>query len=188
MNRQISFQQYRTIDLSIMAVLLVITQTLICIAATVWFKWELYIVSPVAIVTAIVMMRWGPWALLHAALGGVVYAVVAGGSLRHIAIYALGNLLSMAALVFFRKGKEVIRSSAVRSVLFGICVQLLMLLGRALMALVLGHSFWEALGFITTDSLSVLFTAVVVWIARRMDGLFEDQKHYLLRIQEQEDP
>ncbi len=186
MDKKISFQQYRTIDLAIMAVLLLITQTLICVAATVWFKWELYIVSPVAIVTAIVMMRWGPWAALHAALGGVIYAVVSGGSLQQTAIYAVGNLLSMAALVFFRGGKEKLRSSAFLSVVFGICVQLLMLLGRALMALMMGHSLGEVWGFVTTDLLSVLFTAVVVWIARRVDGLFEDQKHYLLRIQEEE--
>ena len=42
------------------------------------------------------------------------------------------------------------------------------------------------IGFITTDALSGFFTAVILWIARRQDGLFEDQKHYLLRIQEAE--
>ena len=32
----------------------------------------------------------------------------------------------------------------------------------------------------------LLFTLVLIWIARRLDGIFEDQKHYLLRVHEQE--
>ena len=42
------------------------------------------------------------------------------------------------------------------------------------------------LGFVTTDALSLVFSAVIVWIARRLDGIFEDQKHYLLRLKEAE--
>ncbi len=186
MNKQISFQQYRTIDLGIMAVLLVITQVLISVAANVWFKWEMYIVSPVAVVTALVMMRWGVWAGIHAALGGIVYTLMAGGGWQHYLIFGLGNLLSLLALVLFKIfGKEKLRASALLTVLFALCTQLFMLCGRALMAMALGYTPAQALGFITTDLLSVLFTAVIIWIARRIDGLFEDQKHYLLRIQEE---
>ena len=28
---------------------------------------------------------------------------------------------------------------------------------------------------------------VIVWIARRLDGIFEDQKKYLLRVQEEKE-
>ncbi len=31
----------------------------------------------------------------------------------------------------------------------------------------------------------ILFTLVITWIVRRLDGVFEDQKHYLLRLQEE---
>ena len=44
------------------------------------------------------------------------------------------------------------------------------------------------LGFFTTDALSILFTLVILWIARRLDGVYEDQKHYLLRIQKEDKP
>lgn len=55
------------------------------------------------------------------------------------------------------------------------------------MALAFGAAARDCLGFFTTDSLSLLFTGVVVWIARRLDGVFENQKHYLLRIHQTED-
>ena len=33
---------------------------------------------------------------------------------------------------------------------------------------------------------AVLFTLVLIWIARRLDGIFEEQNHYLLRLKQQE--
>ncbi len=186
MERQISFGQYRTIDLTILAVVLTVTQALICVASNVWFKWELYVVSPVAVITALVMMRWGPWAAIHAVLGGVVFTLASGGNYQHILIYSIGNLAGLGGLLFFKWfTKEGVRTSSFLAVTFALAVQVLMLLGRALMALVMGHSVWASLGFITTDLLSVLFTCILIWICRRVDGLFEDQKHYLLRIQEE---
>jgi hypothetical protein len=59
--------------------------------------------------------------------------------------------------------------------------------GRAITALCLGNEFSRCLGFFTTDTLSLLFVGVIVWIARRLDGIFEDQKHYILRVNNAED-
>ena len=77
------------------------------------------------------------------------------------------------------------RKDLILSLVFAFAVQLLMQLGRAGLAKLLGHTWTEALGFITTDILSVLFTMVIIGIVRRIDGLFEDQKTYLLRIQKE---
>jgi hypothetical protein len=60
-----------------------------------------------------------------------------------------------------------------------------MQLGRALTALALGNGLGVSLGFFTTGVITDLFTVVVVWISRRLDGIFEDQIHYLLRIQKE---
>ena len=70
---------------------------------------------------------------------------------------------------------------------FGVGTLLLMQLGRALTALVLGTDFQTCLGFFTTDALSLLFTGLIIWIARRLDGIFENQRHYLLRIHNTEE-
>lgn len=187
MNRQISFQQYRSIDLTILATVLAFSQIMIHYASSQWFPEQLYVVSPVAAVVALVMMRWSGYAVIHAFLGGLLFPALAGGSWQHFLIYGVGNLLSVGALVLFRVwSKERIRKDAFRTIVFALCVQLLMQLGRALMAALLGHSPAACLGFITTDFLSEIFTCFIIWAVRRIEGLFEDQKQYLLRIQSEQ--
>ena len=180
MKRQFSFQQYRAIDLAMFAALLCITESMIVKAATWWFPDQLYTVSVVGAVTAIVLMRWGPWAAIHAVLGGAVFCFASHGSAKQLLIYCAGNLFSLLMLLPLKYlGGERIRLDGFLSVLFGICTLLLMQLGRALVAFVLGTEFQTCLGFFTTDALSLL--------ARRLDGIFENQRHYLLRIHNTEE-
>jgi len=187
MNRQFSFKQYRAIDLAFFALILCVTETLIARAAAFWFPDQLYTVSVTGAVAAIVMMRWGPWAAIHAALGGAVFVFASRGSAAHLLIYCAGNLLGLLSLLPLKAlGAERIRTDGFLSVCFGLLTLLLMQLGRALAALLLGTRFADCLGFFTTDALSLLFTGLIIWIARRLDGIFENQKHYLLRIHKQE--
>lgn len=186
MKQQITVSQYRNIDLTILALVMAVTQTLIHFAVSAWFPEQLFVVSPVAIVTALVMMRWGAWAVIHSILGGLIYAVLSGGTVQHYLIFGAGNAFAMLALVLLKHpGKEQIRLNPVYTLLFAFAVQTLMLLGRAAVAGVLGFERAALLGFITTDALSILFTMVALWSIRRMDGLFEDQIHYLLRINQE---
>ena len=135
-------------------------------------------------VTTLVMMRWNGYAAIHALCGGLLFVALAEGEGRQYLVYGLGNLACLGALVMFPIfGKERIRNDSFLSVSFGVAVQLLMLLGRTAAAAALGFPGEALVGFITTDTLSVLFTAVLMWIIRRIEGLFEDQKHYLLRVQ-----
>jgi hypothetical protein len=187
MDRQISFSQYRNIDLTIMTAVLAISQFAIHIASSFLYPEQLYVVSPVAAVVALVMMRWSGYAAIHALFGGLFFTALSGGTWQHFVIYGAGNLLSLAALVMFRIwDKERIRKDVILSLVFALCTQLLMQLGRAGIAAVLGFPAAACLGFITTDILSALFTLFIIWIVRRIEGLFEDQKHYLLRIQSEQ--
>ncbi len=187
MKRQYSFRQYRAIDLGMFALILCAAETLIVKASTFWFAEQLWTVSAVGALTAIVLMRWGAWAAIHAALGGAVFVLASGGSAEQLLVYCAGNLLSLLALLPLRAlGGERIRQDGFLSVCFGLVTLLLMQLGRALTALLLGKPFSACLGFFTTDALSLLFTGVILWIARRLDGIFENQKHYLLRIHKEE--
>ena len=70
MNRRLSLKQYRNLDLFFFAVMLCISETLIVNAAIRWYPDQLYTVSVSAAITAIVMMRWGGLAAIHAVLGG----------------------------------------------------------------------------------------------------------------------
>lgn len=183
MKRQITFAQYRSIDLAILTGLMAVSEYVIHLAFSTWFAGQVYVVSPVAVITALVMMRWNGYAAIPACLGGLIFSAVGGGTTQHYLIYSVGNLASLLALVLFKAiGKERIRQDAMLSLLFAFCVQAFMLLGRAGLAALLGMPQSDCLGFITADVLSILFTMVIVWICRRIDGLFEDQKYYLLRI------
>ena len=193
MNRQISFQQYRAIDLSIMTGLMAVSQLVIHWAMSYWQVEQTgyivtgYIVSPVAAVVALVMMRWNLWAAIPAAVGGLILPWLSGGTMEQVQIYAIGNLLSMAAMLYLKLlGKERVRANAVLTLVFAVLVQLLMQFGRAGVAVLKQHSLLACWDFITTDAMSILFTLVIIWIVRRVEGLFEDQKHYLLRIQQEQ--
>ncbi|MCR5824947.1 MAG: hypothetical protein K6G54_00120 [Oscillospiraceae bacterium] len=188
MGRHLTFRQYRAVDLALFALMLCLSETVIVHAARFWFPDQLYTVSVVGAMTAIVLMRWGGFAAIHALLGGVVFVLVSGGTAAQMMTYCIGNLFALGMLLPLRRlGAERIRNDGFLSVVFGLCTLLLMHAGRALCALVLLSAGGACLGFFTTDALSYLFTGVILWIARRLDGIFEDQKHYLLRIHKAEE-
>ena len=188
MERQRTIGQYRAMDLALFAIMLAIFESLVVIAARRWFPNEPYTVSVAPAITAIVMMRWGPWAGLHAALGGAVFCLASGARPAHYAIYIIGNLFSLGALGLIKVlTPEGIRTSVMKSLGFGLAVTLLMQLGRALVSLVLGTAPAAALGFFTTDAITLLFTLVLIWIVRRLDGMFEEQNHYLQRLRQEEE-
>ena len=167
--------------------MLAVCQFLTHLASSFWFPEQLYVVSPVAGMTALVMMRWSAWAAIPAGLGGMLFVWMSGGSLQQMLIYVIGNLVSLAALILFQLfGKERVRKDSFLAVTFAIAVQLLMQLGRAAMGFLFGFPTAAIIGFITTDILSILFTVFIVWTVRRIEGLFEDQKSYLLRIQREQ--
>ena len=187
MQRQRSWKEYRLIDLALFAVLTAVFEFIIVSAAKWWFPDQLFVVSPAAALVAIVYMRWGAWGAIHAVESGFIFSLFSGGTRAQIIIYCIGNLLSLAAVLLFRAvGKEKVRQGGL-SLVFPILVLALMQAGRALMSVLLGAAPAAAVDFFTTDSLSYIFTFVIVWIAKRLDGIYEDQKHYLLRIQAREE-
>lgn len=189
MKRQLSFQEYRTIDLSLFALMLAVFEFIIVRVSTSGMFWDqMYTVSLAAAITSIVYMRWGYWGGVHAALAGFLFCFYYGGRVDQYLIYIAGNLLSLLAVPVLKKaGPEKVRQGQFASLLFPLAVILLMQGGRAAVSMVLGHTPGEAAGFFTTDALSILFTLVIIWIARRLDGVYEEQKHYLLRIQEEKE-
>ena len=187
MERQMSFERYRAMDLSAFALMLAISEAAIVAAATRWYPEQLYTVSVTAAVVAIVLMRWGAAAAIHAGLGGAVFCAAAHAEAGQFLVYCLGNLAALASLLWLRLlGGERIRNDGFLSVVFALCTLLEMQLGRAVAAFATGYPASACFGFVTTDLLSGLFTALIVWIARRLDGVFENQKHYLLRINEKD--
>ena len=182
MKQQRTWKEYRAIDLSMLALALAIFEFLIVRAANWWFPGQPFTVSLAAAMTAIVYMRWGAWGAIHAVEAGLVFCFFSGATGGQFLIYCAGNLFSLAAVLLLKVfGKERVRTGHL-SLIFPLLVQVLMQGGRAAVALLLGARPADTVGFFTTDSLSLLFTFVIVWIARKLDGVYEDQKHYLLRV------
>lgn len=171
-----------------MAVLLLIFETIIIMASNRWFPGEPYTVSLTPAITAIVLIRWGPWAAIHAFLGALVLCIESDAGLTQYAVYCLGNLFSLLALPVIRKmgGDSAVRSDSLKTLLYGLIVLFMMQAGRAIVALICGTSIAVVFGFFTTEAITDLFTLVILWIVRRLDGILEEQQHYLKRIREEE--
>lgn len=189
MKKQLTLQQYRGIDLFLFALMLAVFEFIIIKVARSNFFWDQpYTVSLAAAIAAIVYMRWGAWGGIHAALAGLLFCLYSGGTGKQYIIYIVGNLFSLAVMLMRKKmGPEKIRAGRLASLLFALAVILLMQGGRAVVALILGASIKEAPAFFFADCISILFTLVIVWIVRRQDGIFEDQVHYLLRMQQEKE-
>ena len=182
MRPSLSFRQYRGMDVAMLSAILALCEGLIVLASTRWFPEQLYTLSVTPAVTAIVMIRWGPWGAVPALAGSFVYCLLSRAAGWQYLVYMAGSLLALALLPVIRRvGWKTIRDRASYAMLYGVCCAVMMQLGRALIALCLGHG-QAFLLFFTTDVLTCVFCAVAMWIARRLDGVMEDQKHYLHRV------
>ena len=186
MKRQLTFGDYRIIDLCLFAVMLSASEFIITSAASKWFPGQPFTVSVTAAITTIVFIRWGAWGAVHALLGGLVFCYASGATMQQYLIYGIGNLFSLIILLPVRKiGSEKIRTDQLFSMLTAELTLLFMQTGRSLVALALGYEMGRCVGFFTTDSLSGLFAMVIIYIVRNLDGIFEDQKMYLIRLQKE---
>ena len=188
MKHQITFRQYRAMDLLMFTALLCVCEMLITLGATRWFPQEPYTLSLTPAVTAIVMVRWGGFAAIPAFFGALVFCLISGATLPQYVIYCVGNLAALALTQFlYRLGWKRLHDQVLLAMLYGLLTALLMQLGRVILALVMGNPLATCMGFFTTDTLSTLFAVLIVWITRRLDGMLEDQKHYLRRIAEEKE-
>ncbi len=188
MKHQITFRQYRAMDLAAFTVLLCIGETLITLGATLWFPGEPWVLSLTPAITAIVMVRWGAFAAIPALAGAAVFCLASGAALSQYVCYCVGNLAALALTQFlYRQGWKRLHEQVILALVYGVMTALLMQAGRALMAIIQGANLGDGLRFFTTDSLSTLFSALLVWIMRRQDGMLEEQKHYLKRIAEEQE-
>ena len=180
MGRESGLRRYQSMDLMIWTVMLFLFETIVVKAGTVWFRSQPWTLSLVPALTSVVYMRWGIYGVMYSALGGLAITTASGAGTAQYVIYIVGNLFSALSLLYLEKvGKEKVRSSTALS--------LLMELGRGTVSLVFGSGIGVYVDFITKDILSWVFAVVIIWITRRLDGVFEDQVSYLVRLKAQEE-
>lgn len=184
-SRLISLRQYRLTDLFLFAVILAVFELII------HFAYKAYngdfTFSPLVPIVLLVMMRWG-WVSVFYALGdGLLYCLLNGGTEGfepyYYAIYIIGNAFIMLLLLMTKfMGKQKIADKWYFSALFAVSGWLAVCIGRTLVAMVCGIDFLSAALSQLADVFSLGIGVVLILVLRRLDGMFEDQKHYLLRL------
>ncbi|MEG2014909.1 MAG: hypothetical protein RR086_04175, partial [Clostridia bacterium] len=180
--------KYKAIDLLTLAVILAICEALnaLLVSKINWFKTENYCISLFIPIVLIVMMRWNGFSAIHAVLAGLIYCACLEASWQAYLIYAIGNCFILLDLILFKIiGKSKIRNSVVFTTIFVLCGYLLAEVGRGLVAVILGNPFSIIISYLATDSLSAIIGLIIVLIARKQDGMFEDQILYLTRVQKE---
>ena len=182
-----TIRRYQSVDLMIWSILLLVFEFIVVKAGSVWFRNQLWTLSIIPALVAIVYMRWGVFGIFYSALGGIALCFASGASTQQYLIYTLGNMFSIVLLLMVKFiGKEKIRESVFASIIFALVSALSMQIGRGVVAALLGNGIGSVVTFIATDIISDLFALLIVCITRKLDGVFEDQISYLVRVNNEE--
>lgn len=185
--KQITFKEYRMLDLIIFTVFTIVFEAIATYASGTWFWAQAINISVTLLLVCIVMMRWSGWAAIQAVAGGLVYCFAAGATTEQYIVYSIGNLLGLIALLLIRfVGKEKIRTSKMQLVLLATITYIGMAIGKTVVGLFFGGTISDFILYVTTDIISLLFAAVVLVLLRKTDGMIEDQKAYLFRVEREE--
>ena len=188
-SRLISLRQYCLTDLFLFAVILVVFE-LILHYALIAYNGS-FTFSPLLPIVLLVMMRWG-WPSVFYALGdGLLFCLlnrnVEGFTPYHYGIYIIGNAFVMLLLIMTKfMGKERIAKKWYFTALFVLAGWLAVTFGRAIASACFLQGFTGALvDGLTHDSFSFAIGLVIILVMRRLDGMFEDQKHFLRRLDDE---
>lgn len=183
---QITFKQYRTIDISILVALTIIFEAIATLATAKWFALQPVAISIGLAMVCVVMMRWGWQAAIAAFASGFTFCILSGATVQQFVIYCAGNVFALLGILWFKVfGKEGIRQSMWCIALFVSTAYVGQVLGRSLIAIAFGDNISTVVTFATTDIMTLVFAILVIILFRKTEGMLEDQKAYLLRLDKQ---
>lgn len=187
-SRLISIGQYRLTDLFLFAVILSVFDV-IAHFAPMWFSGAAMFTFTLTVpITLLIMFRWGwPCVLFAIGDGILLCALNSPGVWQSYLSFSIGCgfiCFLLIALKFI--GKEKISQKWYFSALFTLAAWILMNSGITIMQTVCGGGFVSALavnfGLGANGLMSLALALLVILVMRRLDGMFEDQKRYLLRL------
>ena len=182
--KALTFKQYRTANIILLTLIFVIAESAVTLGANLWFRELPYVLSLAVLFVSLEMMRWHGYAAVAALAMGLAFCAASGAAPTQYLIYCVGNLFMLFGLFFLKKaGRDKVRESALLSIGYVLIVFLLAQLGRWTVSLFFGADLRMLVQFVTTDALSALFAVIAVLIVRNIEGVFEDQKSYLLRLE-----
>lgn len=185
--KNLSFKQYKAMDLIVFAVIFMVLEGVLVTLSNKLINVN-FAVSLLYTVAALVIMRWGAVAAIHLALGGIVFCLASHGDILQYVGFSVGNCFALLSLLYTHfLGKKKVRDSFTLSGIFVIIIYLTVCIGRSvLLSILKGVNLWQLfIATLSSDLLSLVITLIIVLISRKQDGLFEDQKGYLLRTQKE---
>ena len=188
-SRLISLRQYRYTDLFLFAVILIVFELVLHFAFKA-FGGD-FTFSPMVPIVLIVMMRLG-WPCVFYAVGeGLMYTLLKLNSETYqpyfFAVFIIGNAF-IALLLLMTKfmGKERIRKKWYFSAMFLLAGWVSVWVGRVVVAACFGYGL-QWLKTMAWDLISLGIGLLIILIVRRLEGMFEDQKHFLVRTRKEEE-
>lgn len=185
--KNLSFKQYKAMDLIVFAVIFTVLEGVLVTLSNKLINVN-FAVSLLYTVAALVIMRWGAVAAIHLALGGIVFCLASHGDILQYVGFSVGNCFALLSLLYTHfLGKKKVRDSFTLSGIFVIIIYLTVCIGRSvLLSILKGVNLWQLfIATLSSDLLSLVIALIIVLTSRKQDGLFEDQKGYLLRTQKE---
>lgn len=151
-----------------------------------WFPDMTFTISLMYAISLIVLVRWNWFGAIFPVLDGILYCVFYGATVQMYVIYAVGNaFLLLSWFIFKAIPKNKLFSTWYLTLIYPLAATALVFLGRSTVAACFGFGFVDTLRENLWDLLSGAFAAMVLLVARKVDGMLEDQKQYLLRLEEE---
>lgn len=181
--KQISFKQYRAIDIVMLCIMTAFFEYIVSLATNQWFILQAMSVSITLMMTCITAFRWSYYAVFPAVVGSLAYSIASAAEFKQLFAYCGGSVFCIIAIpLLIKMGKEKVRIDFLKRSFFAITVYISMAIGRWLLSLLFEFSLNSLVLLITADILSLLFAIIVLTIVKNLDGILEDQKSYLLRL------
>lgn len=183
MRKQITLSEYRSGDITIFTVLMVIAEFL-AIKGVAWFS-EIYAISLFLPISLIVMKRWKIWAAVPMIASAITVCAVNKAAFNVYVIHIVGNTLVLLSMIWFKIAKNNLKEGHYL-ILYALSAYILMCFGKAFVGFLFGENFVSLfVGFLGVNSLNAVIAIIVLFIVRKLDGVFEDQIDYLKRVQEE---
>lgn len=183
-SRFISLKQYRATDLFLFAVILIAFE-LIVHFAFIGLKGD-FTFSPMLPIVLLVIMRWRWQGVLFAAADGALYCLLNGAGWQSYLCYIIGNAAIASVLLMTKfMGRQKIAGKWYFSALFVLAGWISVVLARTVLAVIVGDGFLAALLSQLSDVYTLGIGLIIILVLRRLDGMFEDQIHYLSRLDDE---
>ncbi|MCM1438328.1 MAG: hypothetical protein NC131_03840 [Roseburia sp.] len=189
-SRLISVNQYRATDLVVFALIAVVSE-LLGYFAKIWFSDSAYFTLSLSVpIACLVLVRWGWWAVFYPLLSGATYCLASRLGVNYFAVQCIGGMFVLLMLLPAKLiGVEKIRGKWIYTALFAVGAWLCTYLGRSVLWAicyaikpVAGANVYSGFVGYALDLVSLFMTVVLLLVMRKLDGMFEDQKHYLKRV------